>query len=109
MTLHEAKDLNGLMVTAGLWNLGLPNRGEYPDLQPYSLAQMIEAARLVRAGNDEEDKKPGNHTFTTVCDHRLIAALYVHAHYGVSQRDEDGIESIVSDGKKALVLVKVMA
>lgn len=108
MTLDEAKDVNGRLVSAGLWNLGLPNRGEYPDLQAYSLEQMIQATRLVQGANDEQDKKPGNHTFSTVCDDRLIAALFVHTHFAVCQQGEDGIESIVSDGKKALVCMKVV-
>lgn len=109
MTINEAKEINGRLVTAGLWNLGLPNRGEYPDLQSYSLPQMIEATRLVQAANDEEVGKPGIHTVSTVCADRLIAALYVHTWFPVCQQDDDGIESIVSDGKKALVLIRVLS
>lgn len=59
-----------------------------PSLAEYSLRDLLDANHAVRAHNSEPRGPDGKRTIHTVCDDRLVAALYVATHYRPSPAEE---------------------
>lgn len=104
MTREEAELINGLCVEHGLFRLGVIDYRP-TTLAHYSLAQLIEARDIVRAEN-RLVKPGGGRSFHTVCDDRLLAALYVAHHYDAVDPGRD-IEPIVVAGDRAVVVLRM--
>lgn len=104
MTREEAETINGLCVAHGLYRLGVVE-DRPATLAPYSLAQLIEARDIVRAENGVV-KPGGGRSFHTVCDDRLLAALYVAHHYDPVDPGRD-IEPVAIVGDRAVVVLRM--
>lgn len=78
---------------------------DVPSLADYSLAEMVEAQRVVQETEVDRQKPDGKtRSFHTVCADRLVAALYVASHYpGQDGRDVDPI-CLLPDGRAVVVL-----
>lgn len=76
-----------------------------PSLEDYSLRELLDANHLVRDLNTERPDGPSDYSHQTMCDDRLIAALYTAYHY--EAQPESQVEPIVNVGNKALCCVRV--
>ncbi len=95
MDLVRAKQINEACFQHVMWGMGLTDK-EPPSLEAYSLQEMLDASRLVKADN------VGRQEVTVVCDERLIAALYVLYHYPASS-----IESVEPIARRPGAMVAV--
>lgn len=105
----EQENLHAAMIRAATWHLmGRPPddsvAGSWAALRDASLGDMVEAARLVREAPSVERVDEDGRTVRTVqmsLDDRLVAALYVAAHYDVDE------EPIVArpEGRNAAVAI----
>ncbi|HYE20127.1 MAG TPA: hypothetical protein VEA69_16895 [Tepidisphaeraceae bacterium] len=96
MTLADARAIVSDCLTHVWYREGL--RDDPPaSLAGYSLAQLVEANRIVR--DDPGDRQPDGTTRVMMnCDDRLVAALYVATHYEPEdQRDATPI-AILNNG-----------
>jgi len=106
--LERAKAVNDDMVKVFYQTMGLQEGEECPDLQSYTLREMLDATEMVAADNDARSQaRKGAETisYPMVCDPRLVAALYAWSHFPV-ERGHD-IDPIVRARRRALILVEV--
>ena len=102
MTREQAFEIVGRMMQFVFYREGL--REEPPAPLEYSLADMIEANRIVR---ETKDKVAERCTRSYMhCDDRLTAALYVLHHYQPDPRG-DGEELVIHNGKVAVVTAAI--
>lgn len=105
MTLERAREIVGACVQNGVFlHLGARS-GEVPSLASMTLADMVEANRLVQASNRESNTPDGvRRRIQTVCDDRLLAALYVAHHFPGSAPDECEPICLLPDGRAVFVV-----
>lgn len=100
MTIDEAKKINAAVFQ---WCVGHVI-GEPCDCPPpeYPLADMLEAARLMRKYREPSDH-PGHVCYHSTCDDRMIAAMYVLGRYDASSPGDADL--ILCGGGKAVCVV----
>lgn len=102
MDLERALAINRDLVGVKMHTMDLQE--DCPDLKGYSLEEMLQATRTVReAGGIRQ--ADGTVRYSTVCDERLVAALYVWAHWRGDPLDE--LEPIVRGQGRAVLVAKV--
>ena len=88
MTIERAHEINGLLCNVAFRDMGLKTT-PIDGLAEISLEDMLEAGRIVEAENAAKE-------ITTVCDPRMVAAIYVLHHYDAGR--------IVSLDRKVLMI-----
>lgn len=83
MTIERAIELVSAMNSIRFWHMGLVEKPK--SFGKASLAELCEAARMVREHPGEKSEHGSRHM--TFPDDRLVAALFVAAHYEPSQPD----------------------
>lgn len=82
--------------------MGLPGQ-EPQSLEDYSLGEMLEAGRVVHETDDRRRAEGTSTVVHSVCDDRLVAALYLAAnHHGDSPRSPTPVCTV--DGKVVVVV-----
>jgi len=84
MTPERAQEIVTAINNQALYSMGVYGPDRLAPLEGISLADMIEAKRIVEEGNKTREG-PGPHTIHCVPDDRLIAAAYVLQHYPSSE------------------------
>lgn len=98
MDMDEARKIVADTVVVGTYLVLHDDDGNHlngkdvPSLKDYTLGQMVEATRMVEEANRRPEGHTGAWHTQTVCDDRLLAALYVAHHYPAS--DPESIEPI---------------
>ena len=81
MTVEQACEIHVAMIRAVMPFCGVPFDGERTSLPDVSLAEMLEATRII--GEQPDERLPdGTRRMKVTADPRLIAAVYAHEHYG---------------------------
>ena len=102
MTIDRAYEINSLLIQHGMFDVN-PNCDPLPPgLESVGLDEMLEATNLVRANGSV---KVGNETtYTMVCDHRVIAAIYCAYHFHPGRGDEIHAVAKSADGRMVVVI-----
>jgi hypothetical protein len=103
MDRERAYEVNAAMVRVQMFSMGLEEI--CPDVSVYSLAEMVQAARVIKAIEDAETSPDGSQTITVTCDDRLVAAIYAMTHHD-GEPNGNPKPILVAHGK-ALVCVDV--
>jgi len=108
VNLEEAKEITGLCLNHGLFNMGVDDNQPKP-ITDYSLDQLLEANKIV--AEHPGDKNPdGTTSYMMHCAPRMIAALYVAYNFPAQEipedDDDDPLEPIASgpNGTKVLIV-----
>lgn len=101
--LQKARVIVRAMTGWKFIEIGL-REGPLPDLEQYSLEEMLTAAHMIR---DFGEVRNGDGTTSIMVrpDDRFIAALYCLVHFQADEQDD--VEPIVAGHGKALVCVVV--
>lgn len=105
MTYERAVEIVEACTANGVYHM-LGSRGrEVPSIEDFSLAEMVEAQRVVRETEGARMKPvAGPQTFHVVCDARLVAALYVAQHFPGDDPDDANPVCLLPDGRAVFVL-----
>lgn len=103
MELEKAQKIVKACVAHRMYDMGVVDE-EPPSLYEYSLRELLEANDRVREENENQPKE-GVMSFQTVCDDRLVAALYTIYHYEAERGTS--IEPICMLGEKALLCARM--
>lgn len=105
MDYERAVEIVGACVQNGVYHMLGDNGRPVPSIASYSLAEMVEANRIVREV-DLATQEPGSgpRTIHMTCDDRLTAALYVAAHFPGSDPADPDIICLLPDGRGVFVL-----
>ena len=108
MSPESADAINASLVRARLHGMGI---GAAPDLEllrSCSLGDLLAARDLVAAGNAAATAGGPPFTLTTVCDDRLVAAIYTALHYDATDPDEPEPIVLLTDSGCTTALVHVL-
>lgn len=105
MAYERAVEIVEACTANGVYHM-LGDRGrEVPSLKDYSLADMVEAQRVVRETEDAARKPDGvSRSFHMVCADRLVAALYVAHHFPGEDAENPEAVCLLPDGRAVFVL-----
>lgn len=109
MTPESAQQINAEMVKTHLHGMGIGKAPNFTFLRSQRLADLIAARDLVAASNAAATAAGPPYTLTTVCDDRLVAAIYTALHYDPSEADEPDPILVQTDGDRTTALVHVIA
>lgn len=104
MDLARAREITDACAAHFFQQIGFEQKHP-PSLAEYSLQEMLDAHRLVRAANDDADATDGTRTIHATCDDRYLAALYVAYHYEGSHPAD--CEAIATAQGRAVVLINL--
>jgi len=103
LTLVRAREIVAAMVGHVCWEVGaMETRPQ--SLAALSLAEMVEANRMVRQAGAVEIEGVGEKVMLTACEDRLVAALYVLYHYEPAATNHP----IAHDGQKLVDVLPVI-
>lgn len=109
MTPERASEIVGAMINLKYQTMGLPVEPSNFELSMLSLADMVEANRIVReqtsTSANENGNANGRKTIQVNCDDRLTAAIYCALHY--SPDDPSRAEVIAKFGKASVFVLDV--
>jgi hypothetical protein len=105
MELEQAKEIVQACVHHTMHKMGIIEE-QPPSLYEYSLRELLDANDQVKADNDSRRDLKGPQSFQTVCDDRLVSALYTLYHF---DGDQNGgrVEPIALANGKALICIRV--
>lgn len=84
MDLDTARQINNWLSHAALVVDGLGDVRAFDALADVSLADMMEARNIMDRENRKDVRTLGGRVITTVCDDRLIAAIYATIRFDAS-------------------------
>lgn len=87
MTPDAADHINAELVKARLAGMGIGGPPDLDFLRTCSLSELLAARDVVSAANAAARNAGPPYTLTTVCDDRLIAAIYTALHYDPTEAD----------------------
>jgi hypothetical protein len=114
MTPDRAKEIVKAINARAFFTMGIGD-GALPPLAGVSLAEMVEAAEVVRLANATTPAVDGRRTIHVVPDDRLIAAVYCMEHYPCSNEPIVMVPATRSErfahdkARKALAIVPIEA
>lgn len=106
MTYERACEIVEACTANGVYQmLGATNGEPVPSLAEFTLAEMVEAQRVVRQTENDRQKADGlPRSFHVVCDDRLVAALYVAQNYPACSPDAAESVCLLPDGRAVFIL-----
>lgn len=105
MSYERACEIVEACTALGVYHI-LGDRGrELRSLKDFSLAEMVEAQRVVKETEDARTKPgAGPQTYHTVCADRLVAALYVATHFPGDDPSNVNPICLLPDGRAVVVI-----
>jgi hypothetical protein len=108
MTPDTADRINAELVKARLAGMGIGAQPDLELLRSCSLSDLLAARDVVSAANEAARSAGPPYTLTTVCDDRLIAAIYASLHYDPTEADAPDPILLLTEGGRTTALVHVL-